>query len=141
MQRTILMTLALGAASAAMAQSLPSTGVSAVTTYESAGLYWSSPGASSAGCNVEFRKVGDSAWTQGLNLWFDSVANECRGSLVGLVPGTNYEAQLGVGGSWTRGALFTTWSNVRPVAQTISVAAGSATYNVTQGGSASGYVV
>jgi len=141
MQRTILMTLALGAASAAMAQSLPSTGVSAVTTYESAGLYWSSPGASSAGCNVQFRKVGDSAWTQGLNLWFDSAANECRGSLVGLVPGTNYEAQLGVGGSWTRGALFTTWSNVRPVAQTISVGATSSTYTISQGGSASGYVV
>ena len=43
----------------ARAQSLPSTGVSAVTTYESAGLYWSAPGANSNGCNVQFRKVGD----------------------------------------------------------------------------------
>jgi len=141
MQRKILTTLALAFTGAAMAQSLPSTGVSAITTYESAGLYWSSPGASSSGCNVQFRKVGDSAWTTGLNLWFDSAANQCRGSLVGLTPGTNYEAQLGVGGSWTRGALFTTWSNARAVAQTVSVGGGSATYNVTQGGSASGYVV
>src|SRR5436853_5506869 len=141
MQRMFLTTLALAFTGAAMAQSLPSTGVSAVTTYESAGLYWSAPGANSNGCNVQFRKVGDSAWTQGLNLWFDSSANECRGSLVGLVPGTNYEAQLGVGGSWTRGALFTTWSNVRPVAQTVTVPAGSATYTISQGGSASGYVV
>src|SRR5213083_1438493 len=102
MQRTILMTLALGAASAALAQSLPSTGVTSVTTYESAGLYWSSPGASSSGCNVQFRKTSDSAWTQGLNLWYDPASNQCRGSLVGLTPGTSYEAQLGVGGSWTR---------------------------------------
>jgi len=136
------MTLALGAATASLAQSLPSTGVSAITTYESAGLYWSSPGANSTtGCNVHFRKVGDAAWTNGLNLWFDAAANQCRGSVVGLTAGTNYEAELGVGGTFTRGVLFTTWSNLRPVAQTIAVASGSGTYNVTQGGSAAGYVV
>ena len=52
-------TLAFAAIPAAQAQSLPSTGVSAVTTYESVGIYWSAPGASSAtGCNVSYRKVG-----------------------------------------------------------------------------------
>src|SRR3954468_2753505 len=125
MQRAILMTLALGAAGASLAQSLPATGVSAITTYESAGVYWSVPGGGVAGCNGRFRKTSESDWTTGLNLWFDAAGNQCRGSLVGLTPGTNYEAQLGVGGTWTRGALFTTWSNLTPIAQTISVGSGS----------------
>ena len=141
MQRSVLLTLALGATGAAFAQSLPTTGVSAITTYESAGIYWSSPGASSAGCNVRFRKTSDSSWSNGLNLWYDSSSNQCRGSLVGLTAGTDYEAQVGVGGTYTRAVLFTTWTNLRPVARTVSVPGGSGTYNITEGGTASGWVV
>ena len=39
----------------ARAQTLDSTNVRAVPTYESVGLYWSTPGASSAGCEVKYR--------------------------------------------------------------------------------------
>src|SRR5207248_1316615 len=61
----------------ARAQSLDSSGVSAVPTYESAGLYWSSPGANSqTGCEVKFRRSGDATWRQGLAMWFDASANE-----------------------------------------------------------------
>ncbi|HET6264119.1 MAG TPA: hypothetical protein VFD95_04635, partial [Usitatibacter sp.] len=109
--------------------------MSAVTTYESAGLYWSGPGASSStGCNVRYRKVGDSSWSTGMNLWFDSSSNQCRGSIVGLTAGTSYEAELGVGGSFTRGVAFSTWTNLRPVARTVAVTAGSGTLNITEGG-------
>ena len=124
----------------AHAQTLDSTNVRAVPTYESAGIYWSSPG-TSTDCSVQFRKAGDAAWTQGLNLWYDAAKNECRGSLVSLTPGTSYEAQLGVGSSFTKGVTFTTWSNTKPVASTVTVASGTSTLNITQGGSASGYVV
>jgi hypothetical protein len=141
MHRTILATLALAAAGAAMAQSLPSTGVTAVTTYESAGLYWSTSNAP-GGCSVQYRKTGTSAWSTGMPLWFDPRTSECRGSIVGLTPGTQYEAQLGVvGAGFTRGVLFTTWTNHTPVAKTVQVPGGGGTYNVAEGGSPSGYVV
>src|SRR4051812_10035013 len=80
-------TLAFGltGALAAAAQSLPSANLRAVPTYESVGLYFVSPG-TSAGCKVQFRVAGTSAWTQGLDLWFDGRDNECRGSLVNLAP-------------------------------------------------------
>jgi hypothetical protein len=133
--------LAFGAF-AAQAQSLSSSGVRAVTTYEAAGLYWTNPGASAAtGCDVRYRKAGDTTWSTGLAMWFDASANECRGSLVGLTPGTHYEAQLGLSGTTTHGITFTTWTNRIPVAKTVTVASGSGTFNVAEGGSASGYVV
>ncbi|MGZ5063800.1 MAG: hypothetical protein ACXWAU_18105, partial [Usitatibacter sp.] len=128
----------------AQAQSAyPSTGVRAVPTYESVGLYWTDSGANAAsGCEVQFRKAGASAFTKGLPMWFDARNAECRGSLVNLAPGTTYEAQLNLPGAGVARAItFTTWSNQLPVAKTIAVASGSATFNITEGGSASGYVV
>jgi hypothetical protein len=124
----------------ARAQALDSTGVRAVPTYEAVGLYWSNP-ATATDCSVQFRKQGTTAWTQGLNLWYDASKSECRGSLVSLTPGTAYEAQLGANGTFSKGIAFTTWSNSLPVAQTIKVPSGSTTLNITAGGSASGYVV
>ena len=131
----------LGASAVAQAQSLPSTGVRAVPTYEAVGLYWTAPGANAAGCDVRYRKAGSTSWSTGLNLWYDALSNECRGSLVNLTPGTNYETQVGIAGNFTRGINFATWTNFHPVAKTVKVASGSAALNITEGGSASGYVV
>jgi hypothetical protein len=127
---------------AAKAQSLPSTGTIAVPTYESAGLYWQSPGGS-AGCEVKYRKAGEASWSQGLPLWYDARDSQCRGSLVSLTPNTAYEVELNLPGQApARGLTFRTWSNQLPVAKTIAVNSGSATFNVAEGGSAStGYVV
>jgi hypothetical protein len=126
----------------AHAQTLDSSGVRAVPTYEAVGLYWSNPGANSqTGCNVQFRRTGDTSWRQGLALWYDASKSECRGSLVALTPGTSYEAQMGVGGTFTKGITFSTWSNAQPIAKTITVASGSATLNISEGGSASGFVL
>jgi hypothetical protein len=139
----LLVGLALAHAPA-HAQTYVSTGTRAVPTYESVGLYWSSPGANAAtGCEVKFRKVGTAAWTQGLAMWFDARDNECRGSLVSLTPNTNYEVQFNLPGlAVTRALSFKTWSNQLPVAKTITVQSGAATLNITEGGSAStGYVV
>jgi len=123
------------------AKAQDSTGIRAVPTYEAVGLYWASPGANANGCDVQYRKSGESSWRQALPLWFDSSDNECRGSIVNLTPGATYEVQLGVGGVMQRSTTFTTWSNTKPVARTVGVASGSATLNVTEGGSAAGYVV
>ncbi len=121
-----------------------STGTRAVPTYEAVGLYWSNPGANSAtGCQVKYRVSGSSSWSQGLDMWFDASNSECRGSVVGLTPGTPYEVAFNLPGVSTspKGLTFTTWSNTVPVAQTINVPSGSATLTISAGGSASGYVV
>jgi hypothetical protein len=144
MQRALLLTIAGLAFSATQAHAqLGNTGTRAVPTYEAVGLYWSNPGATAAtGCEVQFRKSGDAAWTKGLTMWFDARNSECRGSLVNLAPATKYEVQMGLPGQpAARGLEVTTWANKFPVAKTIPVVSGSATLNITEGGSAAGYVV
>jgi hypothetical protein len=123
---------------------LPSTGTRAVPTYESVGLYWSSPGASvgAAGCEVKFKRSADSTWRQGLNLWYDARNNECRGSLVYLIPDTAYQVELNLPGSApTRALTFRTWPSRPPVSLTVPVPSGITTLNITAGGSPTGYVV
>src|SRR4051812_4366683 len=138
---TTALVLALGTGFGAQAQSLSTANVRAIPTYESVGLYWAKPG-STAGCKVQFRVAGSSAWTQGLDLWYDGRDDECRGSLVHLTPGTSYEVQVGAtGGSFTNTITTKTWSNTVPVSQTVPVTATTAQFNVNSGGSASGYVV
>ena len=125
----------------AQTATLPSTGTIAVPTYESAGLYWQSPGGT-AGCEVKYRKNGESAWKQGLAMWYDARDSQCRGSLVGLQAGSSYEAELNLPGqAASRAITFSTWPNQRPVARTIAVNGGSAQYTITEGGTASGWVV
>ena len=125
---------------AAHAESL---GVRAVPTYESAGLYWSDPPTGvvpHVACHVRFRAVGQSTWREGHDLWFDRRSNECRGSLVHLSPGTEYEAELTVPAA-RRALRFRTWPERVPVAKTVQVPNGSATLVISEGGTKSGYVV
>jgi hypothetical protein len=116
----------------------------AVPTFHSIGLYWtppSNPGA--AGCDVIYRKVGDSSFSKGYPMWYDARNNECRGSIVRLVPATAYEVQFAMAGKTpTATNTMSTWSESFPVAQTITLPASSAsTLNITSGGSAKGYVL
>ncbi|HUP96557.1 MAG TPA: hypothetical protein VM073_01375 [Usitatibacter sp.] len=121
---------------------LPSTNTIAIPTYEAVGLYWQSPGGSN-GCQVKYRKAGTTAWTAGLDLWYDARDAQCRGSLVNLTPNTSYQVEFNLPGqAATRGLAFQTWANQKPVAKTITVAsANGTTFNVAEGGTASGYVV
>ena len=113
----------------------------AVTTYESAGLYWTLPGANQD-CRVRYRGVGESQWRIGFDLWYDARTRECRGSLVHLKPGTRYEAELGVGdGPYSRSIRFATWPDKPSVSRTVRVAAGSQTLVIDKGGDGDGYVV
>src|SRR6478672_1728915 len=125
--RTQIKTTALSiflatAAAHTVAQTLDSSGVSAVPTYEAVGLYWNSPAGATAsgGCEVKFRVAGSSAWTQGLAMVYDATNTQCRGSLVSLTENTTYEAQLNLPGqAATKSITFTTWANAKPVGQTI----------------------
>jgi hypothetical protein len=123
--------------------SLPSTNTNAVATFHSLGLYWkppSNPGA--AGCNIRYKKASESTWKQGLPMWYDSRNAECRGSLVHLAPGTDYQVQFAMPGQTPVAQVNKkTWSENFPIARTVYVNSGSGTLNITEGGSASGYVL
>jgi hypothetical protein len=122
---------------------LAALAASAIPTFDSLGLYWTPsapPGAT--GCEVRYRKAAESAWKQGLNLWYDPRNGECRGSLVQLAPGTQYEVQLGMpGGPPAAQLTATTWAQNFPIAKTVQVESGSGPLNITEGGTPSGYVL
>ncbi|HUP97585.1 MAG TPA: right-handed parallel beta-helix repeat-containing protein [Usitatibacter sp.] len=131
---------ALLALAAAAAQAAPED-VRIVTTYESAGVSWAAPG-TTGGCAARYRKRGETAWRDALELWYDARNNECRGSIVYLQPGTEYEAQLtATGGKGSELVAFRTWPAKWPVAKTVTVASRSKSFDVKEGGTAAGYVV
>ncbi|CAG4882946.1 protein of unknown function [Georgfuchsia toluolica] len=142
---TTTTTLLLTASAPPPATSLPSTNTKAITTFESIGLYWTPPSnPGSAGCPIRYQKVGDTAWKNGLPMWYDARNNECRGSLVQLSPGTSYVVQFSLPGQAPSAQVSaTTWSNNFPVAKTVYLPNGtsSKTLAITAGGTASGYVL
>jgi hypothetical protein len=124
------------------APSLPTAG-KAVPTFESLGLYWTpgtNPGA--AGCTVRYRKSGDTAWKDGLAMWYDSRNSECRGSIVHLAAGTEYDLQFGLPGKSPSAQLKArTWAEQFPVAKIVTVTNRSSVLNITEGGTPNGYVL
>src|SRR5258706_13936254 len=113
----------------------------AIATFESIGVYWTPPSdPGPGGCAIQFRKIGESAWREGLPLWFDARNAECRGSLVHLEPGTKYEIEVGNTRGGTR-ITASTWSERFPIARTVRVASGTQQIDITEGGNAGGYVL
>jgi hypothetical protein len=131
--------------SASSGGSMPtdSTNVRGVATFQSIGMYWTGPGASATGCKMQFRRKGDSTWRDALDMWFDSRNSECRGSIVLLQPGTQYEVQMGLPGqSFKKGLTVATWSEQLPIAQTITLPATSSDQlTISTGGTPNGYVL
>ena len=126
-----------------------------VATFQCIGITWSgSGGNANTICNVKYRVAGSGlSWKDGYPLWFDSraagsgssaarPANEYRGSLVNLTPGTNYEIQLSLQGSGIANTFTcTTWSENFPVSVTHAVTSSSSTLNITTSGTANGYAL
>ncbi len=117
---------------------------SAVATFESLGLYWSTPdGATDNECQVFYRPKNTPIWKPGLSLWYDARNAEYRGSLVQLTPGTTYEVMLKLVNTGTTHTLeATTWSEKFPVAKVVELPAfSSSRLAITKGGTANGYVL
>jgi hypothetical protein len=135
--RTLAIALLFGGA--ALASSALAEAPRAVATFESIGLYWKPGTAPASGCDVRFRRAGE-PWRRGLPMWFDARDAQCRGSLVQLSPDTAYEIELTAGGA--RATLSArTWKEAFPVAKAVAVPASSSSVNITEGGTARGYVV
>src|SRR4051794_5058869 len=90
--------------------------VRVVPTFEAAGLYWDAPGAP-GDCAASFRRPDEAQWHRALDLWYDARADQCRGSLVNLAPGTSYEARLTSHGGSATTVSFATRAEQVPVAR------------------------
>jgi len=124
-------------------------GASAITTFHSAGLYWSpSGGSSSREVLVKFRKVGNCTWNQAYPMLYNPISdttndkNDYRGSVVSLSPNTTYEAELTLEGTSTKSYVtFSTWNENIPEGDIVNVGSRTTRYTITQGGSPTAYRV
>jgi hypothetical protein len=120
---------------------------SAVSTFESTGITCPFKGDDNknAVCNVKYRVKGGKAWKEGFPLWRDDKRKEFRGSLVHLSPDTSYDVRLEPqdpdGAPAPKSLTVKTWSENFPIAKTITIPAGSKTFNITESGTPKGYVL
>lgn len=132
------------AASLAVASPAWAGAARAVPTFESIGVYWPLAGQAEddGDCAIEFRAKGEDAWRDGLPLWYDKGASECRGSIVGLRPGTPYELRLSRQSGETETLEAQTWSEAFPIGRVVTLPEFSGeTLRITQSGTPDGYVL
>jgi hypothetical protein len=125
-------------------------GIWTVPTYHSISVYWNASNNGVAA--LQYRTPGGT-WQNALDLVYDNytgsqMAQQYRGSIVNLTPGTTYEirARRANDSGW-RAILptTTTWQDtsdpVFPIRETIVLDASLSHYETTTGGDGSGYVV
>ena len=79
---------------------------------------------------LEYRRVGDSAWTAAPSpVWFYET-KDLRGSILRLEEDTAYEARVSVDGQVRATSAFRTWKSEVPVAKTIELDPASVTYPI-----------
>jgi len=110
----------------------------AVSTFECAGIYWETP-ESGAG-RIRYRAIKNGIWNEGLDLVFDSRDSEYRGSIIGLKPDTEYEAELSTESAKTR-LNFTTRSDNFAIGRTTILPEGESgtTVLITESGTPDAY--
>jgi len=110
----------------------------AVSTFECAGIYWKIQ--EGGPCMVRYREESGGIWKNALDLVYDKRDGEYRGSIVGLIPNTVYQAELSVRGSVTR-LNFKTRNDEFPVGKTTFLPAGESdkTIIITESGTPDAY--
>lgn len=128
------------------------TGVAKGTpTFNCIGITWSgSGGNANTECRVQYRIAGsNSPFVEAYPLWFDSrevgsgtaahrPANEYRGSIVGLRPGTSYHVLLTAGNARNE-FISTTWSDIFPVGVNVKVTNSNKPLSITLSGTPNAY--
>ncbi|GAA3412369.1 hypothetical protein GCM10020370_64250 [Paenibacillus hodogayensis] len=100
-----------------------------VSTFESIGLYWNPnvPNQGTMSAAVQYRIAGSQgAWQDAMDLWYDERttggrAAEFRGSIVGLIPGTDYEVKLTLTNGENASIIAKTMSEHFPVGETVNL--------------------
>jgi hypothetical protein len=100
------------------------------------GLYY--PSANTSQCTVEYRSPKSKTWNNALSLYYDIRNKEHRGSIVGLMPNTEYEIRLTLGDR-SETLKKRTLSDHFPVGKTTYVASQSSHLEITESGTPKGY--
>lgn len=110
----------------------------AVSTYECSSVYWKTPEAGF--CKIRYKEVKGSSWKDGLDLVYDSRDSEYRGSIVSLIPNTEYQVELSSSSAKTQLTLKTRNDNF-PIGKTTILPAGESdtTIVITQSGTPDAY--
>ncbi len=118
----------------------------AITTFESIGIYWTPSSGSPESVSVRYRVRNTTPWFDGLSMKrreivdndSDSDPNAIgiyRGSIVNLSPNTEYEVELSIDGGTTKTIFATTWKEVNdltiPVEDIHPVGDRSSTYTIS----------
>jgi hypothetical protein len=110
----------------------------AVSTYECAGVYWKTP--ESGACKIRYREAKSKAWKEGLELVYDSRDGEYRGSIIKLIPNTEYQVELSTKSANTQ-LTFITRNDVIPIGKTTMLPEGESdkTIVITESGTPDAY--
>jgi hypothetical protein len=111
---------------------------SVVSTFECAGFYWKIP--EDATCSIRYKEKSQKDWKSGLDLVYDSRDGEYRGSIIGLKPGTSYQAEL-TSGKNRKVVDFITRTDKVPVGKVTFLKAGEtdSTVIITESGAPDAY--
>jgi hypothetical protein len=110
----------------------------AVSTYECSSVYWRTP--ESGNCNVRYKGIRDKEWKKGLELVYDARQGEYRGSIVGLAPNSEYQAELSSRDAKAK-VTFKTRSDIFPIGKTTILPEGesASTVVITESGTPDAY--
>jgi hypothetical protein len=110
----------------------------AVSTYESSSVYWKTP-ESGAG-TMRYKEANGKTWKNGLDLVYDSRHGEYRGSIIDLVPNSEYQVESSSGGARAKLTLKTR-NDVFPVGKTTILPQGESdkTIVITESGTPDAY--
>jgi hypothetical protein len=108
----------------------------AIPTFECLGLYY--PSSDTSECRVHYRTTKTKEWHQALSLVYDPRNNEHRGSIVDLIPNTEYEIRLTQTGK-SEILKSRTLSDQFPIGHTTHLTSQSSTLDITESGTETGY--
>jgi hypothetical protein len=110
----------------------------AVATYECGSIYWKTN--ESGACKIQYKEVKGSTWKNGLELVFDSRHGEYRGSIINLIPNTEYQVELSTNSAKTH-LTFNTRNDVFSIGKTTILPDGETdkTIVITESGTPNAY--
>ena len=120
-----------------------------VSTFECISLYWSPKGGKTdKDVIVKYKEAGSKLWRDALPMKYNPIdtikldLTDYRGSIVKLKPGTDYEISLQLEASKHKEIIRAkTWSEDFPIGKVIKPANGNTQLNITESGSAEGYLL
>ncbi len=113
-------------------------GTFAIATYECASVYWKTPEAGTG--KIRYKDVKSTAWKDGLDLVYDTRQGEYRGSIINLVPNTEYQIELSNSSAKSQAKVKTRNDNF-PIGKRTILPAGETdkTIEITESGTPSAY--